>query len=160
MRQESSILSKGLRWACMPLSCASTNCVPDKLLAQYREQTLHPLCNPLLTRCMQTHRHVQGTPSQQVTSFQQAFWKFLRPHTIRGTILGSFAVTARVLIECHEARSVLLHCGPAVCSATDSHAHACAHTCADAHARVHAMVTRPSCTWVLSWHDESWVVRP
>ena len=32
-------------------------------------------------------------------AFLSAFWKFLRPHTIRGTILGSFAVTARVLIE-------------------------------------------------------------
>ena len=32
-------------------------------------------------------------------AFFSAFWKFLRPHTIRGTILGSFAVTARVLIE-------------------------------------------------------------
>jgi len=29
----------------------------------------------------------------------QAFWKFLRPHTIRGTILGSSAMTARAVIE-------------------------------------------------------------
>ena len=29
----------------------------------------------------------------------QAFWKFLRPHTIRGTILGSSAVTAKALLE-------------------------------------------------------------
>lgn len=32
-------------------------------------------------------------------SFVEAFWKFLRPHTIRGTILGASAVTARALIE-------------------------------------------------------------
>lgn len=31
--------------------------------------------------------------------FTGAFWKFLRPHTIRGTVLGSCAVTARALIE-------------------------------------------------------------
>lgn len=37
---------------------------------------------------------------QRVTAFQSAFWKFLRPHTIRGTILGSISVTARALIEC------------------------------------------------------------
>lgn len=43
--------------------------------------------------------------SQRVAAFQQAFWKFLRPHTIRGTILGSVSVTARTLIECREARS-------------------------------------------------------
>jgi len=29
----------------------------------------------------------------------QAFWKFTRPHTIRGTILGSVALTSRVLFE-------------------------------------------------------------
>lgn len=29
----------------------------------------------------------------------QAFWKFLRPHTIRGTILGSSAMVTRVVIE-------------------------------------------------------------
>jgi hypothetical protein len=28
-----------------------------------------------------------------------AFWKFLRPHTIRGTILGASAVTAKALME-------------------------------------------------------------
>ena len=38
-------------------------------------------------------------PIQRLVTFQQAFWKFLRPHTIRGTILGSIAVTARALIE-------------------------------------------------------------
>ena len=31
--------------------------------------------------------------------FKNAFWKFLRPHTIRGTILGSLAVTSKALIE-------------------------------------------------------------
>ena len=39
------------------------------------------------------------SPIQRLVAFQQAFWKFLRPHTIRGTILGSMAVTARALIE-------------------------------------------------------------
>eukprot|EP00747_Dinoflagellata_sp_TGD_P021027 gnl/TRDRNA2_/TRDRNA2_128214_c2_seq1.p1 gnl/TRDRNA2_/TRDRNA2_128214_c2~~gnl/TRDRNA2_/TRDRNA2_128214_c2_seq1.p1 ORF type:complete len:550 (+),score=94.96 gnl/TRDRNA2_/TRDRNA2_128214_c2_seq1:187-1650(+) len=40
---------------------------------------------------------VEGTG--KADGFLGAFWKFLRPHTIRGTILGSFAVTARALIE-------------------------------------------------------------
>jgi homogentisate solanesyltransferase len=39
------------------------------------------------------------SPLQKAAAFQRAFWKFLRPHTIRGTILGSIAVTARALIE-------------------------------------------------------------
>ena len=47
---------------------------------------------------------------QRLAAFQQAFWKFLRPHTIRGTILGSVSVTTRVLLECREAGSALLHC--------------------------------------------------
>jgi len=37
--------------------------------------------------------------SDKVVSFKNAFWKFLRPHTIRGTILGSFAVTAKAILE-------------------------------------------------------------
>ena len=31
--------------------------------------------------------------------FLGAFWKFLRPHTIRGTVLGSTSLTLRVLME-------------------------------------------------------------
>jgi len=41
----------------------------------------------------------QQSAGNKVVAFQKAFWKFLRPHTIRGTILGSTAVTARALIE-------------------------------------------------------------
>ena len=37
--------------------------------------------------------------SEKLIAFQKAFWKFLRPHTIRGTILGSMAVTAKALLE-------------------------------------------------------------
>ena len=61
------------------------------------------------TRCAQEHwdpgsptlRCLQGAPSLalRVLAFQQAFWKFLRPHTIRGTILGSCAVTAKAVLE-------------------------------------------------------------
>ena len=37
--------------------------------------------------------------SEKVVAFKNAFWKFLRPHTIRGTILGSIAVTSKALLE-------------------------------------------------------------
>lgn len=37
--------------------------------------------------------------SEKVVAFKSAFWKFLRPHTIRGTILGSIAVTSKALME-------------------------------------------------------------
>lgn len=43
--------------------------------------------------------HDGGSLGRRLLAFQQAFWKFLRPHTIRGTILGSIAVTARALLE-------------------------------------------------------------
>jgi len=37
--------------------------------------------------------------SQKIASFLDAFWKFLRPHTIRGTLLGTTALTTRALLE-------------------------------------------------------------
>lgn len=37
--------------------------------------------------------------TEKIVAFKQAFWKFLRPHTIRGTILGSIAVTSKALLE-------------------------------------------------------------
>lgn len=41
----------------------------------------------------------QPSLSSQANTFLSAFWKFLRPHTIRGTVLGSVAVTTRALLE-------------------------------------------------------------
>eukprot|EP00238_Polyblepharides_amylifera_P008196 CAMPEP_0196586668 /NCGR_PEP_ID=MMETSP1081-20130531/55154_1 /TAXON_ID=36882 /ORGANISM="Pyramimonas amylifera, Strain CCMP720" /LENGTH=376 /DNA_ID=CAMNT_0041908627 /DNA_START=31 /DNA_END=1158 /DNA_ORIENTATION=+ len=38
-------------------------------------------------------------PSQGVAAYSSAVWKFLRPHTIRGTILGSFAIVTTALLE-------------------------------------------------------------
>ncbi|WIA37816.1 hypothetical protein OEZ86_014677 [Tetradesmus obliquus] len=38
-----------------------------------------------------------GNSSEQ-SSFFSAFWRFLRPHTIRGTILGTTAVVSKVLL--------------------------------------------------------------
>ncbi|KAL7168817.1 hypothetical protein ACSBR2_033951 [Camellia fascicularis] len=35
----------------------------------------------------------------KVFEFKDAFWRFLRPHTIRGTTLGSISLVARALIE-------------------------------------------------------------
>lgn len=40
-----------------------------------------------------------GSAASGLTGFLHAFWKFLRPHTIRGTLLGSIAVTSRALME-------------------------------------------------------------
>ena len=44
---------------------------------------------------------VAGTRSraERFAAFRAAFWKFLRPHTIRGTILGATAITSRALLE-------------------------------------------------------------
>jgi len=41
----------------------------------------------------------QEEDSSESVGFLKAFWKFLRPHTIRGTILGSGAMVTRVLLE-------------------------------------------------------------
>ncbi|MCO5581140.1 hypothetical protein L7F22_035017 [Adiantum nelumboides] len=37
--------------------------------------------------------------SNRIARFQDAFWRFLRPHTIRGTIIGTTAVVVRALID-------------------------------------------------------------
>lgn len=36
---------------------------------------------------------------KRVAAFLAAFWKFLRPHTIRGTILGTSAVVTKALLQ-------------------------------------------------------------
>ncbi|KAK2985362.1 hypothetical protein RJ640_029319, partial [Escallonia rubra] len=36
---------------------------------------------------------------QKVSEFRDAFWRFLRPHTIRGTALGSISLVTRALTE-------------------------------------------------------------
>lgn len=36
---------------------------------------------------------------EKLNAFRAAFWKFLRPHTIRGTLLGTTAVVSRALLE-------------------------------------------------------------
>lgn len=36
---------------------------------------------------------------EKLSAFRAAFWKFLRPHTIRGTVLGTTALVAKALIE-------------------------------------------------------------
>ncbi|KAG6429058.1 hypothetical protein SASPL_107097 [Salvia splendens] len=40
-----------------------------------------------------------GPQLNKVLQFRDAFWRFLRPHTIRGTTLGSFSLVTRALIE-------------------------------------------------------------
>jgi homogentisate solanesyltransferase len=47
----------------------------------------------------------EPSAAQKVVAFKEAFWKFLRPHTIRGTILGSTAVTAIAVLENTAVRS-------------------------------------------------------
>lgn len=37
--------------------------------------------------------------SNKISEFRDAFWRFLRPHTIRGTALGSISLVTRALIE-------------------------------------------------------------
>lgn len=36
---------------------------------------------------------------ERIAQFQDAFWRFLRPHTIRGTFLGTTALVTRALLE-------------------------------------------------------------
>ena len=72
-------------------------------LGRRRAAAMQPPCRrrppdslPLLPAVTQTP---EPSPAQKLVAFKNAFWKFLRPHTIRGTILGSSAVTAIALME-------------------------------------------------------------
>ena len=51
------------------------------------------------THCCLPPQNPEPSATQRLVAFKEAFWKFLRPHTIRGTILGSSAVTAMALLE-------------------------------------------------------------
>lgn len=44
-----------------------------------------------------------GNEATKFAAFVGAVWKFVRPHTIRGTILGTTALVARALLECDPA---------------------------------------------------------
>ncbi|MED6137992.1 Homogentisate phytyltransferase 2 [Stylosanthes scabra] len=68
----------------------------------HRRSFPKPLSNrpTSITAC--THVGAAGSDrpfADKVSEFKDACWRFLRPHTIRGTALGSFALVARALIE-------------------------------------------------------------
>lgn len=58
-------------------------------------------CKPISIRaCSEVGAAGSDRPfADKVLDFKDAFWRFLRPHTIRGTALGSFALVSRALIE-------------------------------------------------------------
>lgn len=85
------------------------NCHPCTISMYKADQSLQaPFMESTIASCLCP---LQGAPSvaQKVLAFQQAFWKFLRPHTIRGTILGSCAVTAKAVLENPQARTQFKH---------------------------------------------------
>jgi homogentisate solanesyltransferase len=65
--------------------------------------TEFPVDGPISPKVKVESRGVEGEVNLEGVEgfkrFRLAFWKFLRPHTIRGTILGSFAVTLRAVLE-------------------------------------------------------------
>uniref|UniRef100_A0A7N1A644 Homogentisate solanesyltransferase n=1 Tax=Kalanchoe fedtschenkoi TaxID=63787 RepID=A0A7N1A644_KALFE len=52
-----------------------------------------------ITACSQVGAAGSEPVSSKIYMFRDAVWRFLRPHTIRGTALGSTALVARALIE-------------------------------------------------------------
>ncbi|KAK1429224.1 hypothetical protein QVD17_11430 [Tagetes erecta] len=52
-----------------------------------------------ITACSQVGAAASDPPSDKVADFRDAFWRFLRPHTIRGTALGSVSLVTRALLE-------------------------------------------------------------
>ncbi|XP_024021613.1 homogentisate solanesyltransferase, chloroplastic isoform X2 [Morus notabilis] len=71
-----------------------------------QSRSLKPLLNAQRLRnsiraCAQVGAADAGSDPvlNKVSSFRDACWRFLRPHTIRGTALGSIALVSRALIE-------------------------------------------------------------
>ncbi|MFS8004841.1 putative homogentisate solanesyltransferase [Helianthus anomalus] len=60
--------------------------------------TKHPNKFPI-TACSQAGAAESNPPLNKVADFKDAFWRFLRPHTIRGTALGSVSLVSRALLE-------------------------------------------------------------
>ncbi|ONK74790.1 uncharacterized protein A4U43_C03F10170 [Asparagus officinalis] len=52
-----------------------------------------------ISACSQVASDGSSPLSKILAEFRDSFWRFLRPHTIRGTALGSIALVARALIE-------------------------------------------------------------
>ncbi|KAL5746056.1 hypothetical protein ACOSP7_027202 [Xanthoceras sorbifolium] len=59
----------------------------------------HYRCNSIWVSSSQTGAAGSDPILNKVSAFRDACWRFLRPHTIRGTTLGSVALVARALIE-------------------------------------------------------------
>ncbi|XP_060210184.1 homogentisate solanesyltransferase, chloroplastic isoform X1 [Lycium barbarum] len=53
----------------------------------------------LIRACSQVGTAGSDPVLDNFSQFKDAFWRFLRPHTIRGTALGSLSLVARALIE-------------------------------------------------------------
>ncbi|CAM8892017.1 unnamed protein product [Rhodiola kirilowii] len=56
-------------------------------------------CRSRITACSQVGAAGSEPVSSKISLFRDAVWRFLRPHTIRGTALGSTALVSRALIE-------------------------------------------------------------
>ncbi|KAL3813228.1 hypothetical protein ACJIZ3_014496 [Penstemon smallii] len=52
-----------------------------------------------ISACSKVDAVGNDPPLNKVSNFRDAFWRFLRPHTIRGTTLGSASLVTRALIE-------------------------------------------------------------
>lgn len=74
----------------------------------------HLVAQPCACACACLPQTPEPSPAQKLVAFKDAFWKFLRPHTIRGTILGSTAVTAIALLENTGVRPLPLPCAVGV----------------------------------------------
>ncbi|XP_056842374.1 homogentisate solanesyltransferase, chloroplastic-like [Raphanus sativus] len=70
----------------------SSSCMRSKLVStNFRKISIRA--------CSQVGAAGSDPVLDRISRFQNACWRFLRPHTIRGTALGSTALVARALIE-------------------------------------------------------------
>ncbi|PSS13768.1 Homogentisate solanesyltransferase [Actinidia chinensis var. chinensis] len=77
----------------------------DSVAGSYSHRSCSRVCSKRTQKCnsiwacSQTGAAGSDPVLNKVSEFKDAFWRFLRPHTIRGTALGSTSLVARALIE-------------------------------------------------------------
>ncbi|KAI3688082.1 hypothetical protein L1987_81789 [Smallanthus sonchifolius] len=82
---------------CPDTSTLTTNCFSTRRTSKLVSNK-HPK-KISITACSQVGAAGSDAPLNKVADFRDAFWRFLRPHTIRGTALGSVSLVTRALLE-------------------------------------------------------------
>nr|GEV67455.1 homogentisate solanesyltransferase, chloroplastic [Tanacetum cinerariifolium] len=81
------------------LKCPNTSTLRTSFYSTRTSSTLLSNKPFSIKACSQVGAAGSDPSLNKVADFKDAFWRFLRPHTIRGTALGSVSLVTRALLE-------------------------------------------------------------